>query len=165
MVFSKFDLKINLTKTNFLDIELDLINDSYAPFKKPNFKATYVSAKSNHPWYVIKHIPKSINKRLTTLSKDEYSFKRAKVRYKEPLIKGGHKHKLVFNAEKSKGDKRKRKNMLYFTLPFCTMVETKIGKRFLEIVNRNFDSRHLYYSIFNRKLLKLACTCMPNMKS
>ena len=106
-MFSKFDLKItiesNLTKTDFLDVELDLINDSYAPFRKPNFQATYVSATSNHPRYVVKQIPKSINKRLTTISKDEYAFKRAKEHYQEALIKGGHKHELVFNAEKSNG--------------------------------------------------------------
>ena len=168
-VFSKFDLKItiesNLTKTDFLDVELDLINDSYAPFRKPNFQATYVSAKSNHPRYVVNQIPKSINKRLTTISKDEYSFKRAKEHYQEALIKGGHKHELVFNAEKSKGNKRKRKNILYFTPPFCITVETNIGKRFLEIVSRNFDSTHPYHKIFNRKLLKLSYSCMPNMKS
>ena len=79
-MLSKFYLKIaaesNLTKSDFLDVELDLINDFYAPFRKPNFQATYVSAKSNHPRFVVKQIPKSINKRLTTISKDEYSFKK-----------------------------------------------------------------------------------------
>ena len=48
-MFSKFELKItiksNLTKTDFLDVQLDLINKSYAPFRKPIFQATYVSAK------------------------------------------------------------------------------------------------------------------------
>ena len=104
-----------MTKTDFLDFELDLINDSYAPFRKPNFQATHVSVKSNHTRYVVNPIPKLINKKLTTISKDEYSFKRAKEQYQEALTKGGHKHRLVFNAEKSNGNKRKRKNILYFT--------------------------------------------------
>ena len=47
MVFSKFFLKItiksNLTMIDFLNVELDLINDSYAPFRKPNFQATRTS--------------------------------------------------------------------------------------------------------------------------
>ena len=87
-MISKFYLKItiesNLTKTDFLDVELDLINDSYAPFRKPNFQATYVSAKSNHPRYVVNQIPKSINKKLTTISKDE--FKRAKSTARKHLL-------------------------------------------------------------------------------
>ena len=90
-------------------LELDLSNDSFSPFRKPNFQATYVSKKSNYPRYVVKQIPKSINKRLTTIPKDEYPFKRVNEHYQEALIKGVHKHELVFNAEKRKGNKRKRK--------------------------------------------------------
>ena len=131
-MFSKFNLKItiesNLTKTEILAIELDMINESYAPFRKPNFQALYVSVKSNQIRYVANQIPKSINKRLNKISKDEYSFKRAKEHYHKALIKGSHKHELVFNSENSSGNKRKRKNILYFTPPFCTTVETKISK-------------------------------------
>ena len=60
---------------------------------------------------------------------------------------------------------KKRKNILYFAPPFCTTVKTKIGKRFFEIVSRNFDSMDPYNKIFNRKLLKLSYSCMPNTKS
>ena len=79
-VFSMLELKIimefNLTKTKFLDVEPDLINVSYAAFRKPNFQATYV--KPNHPRYVVNQILNSINKILTTISKDEYTFKIAR---------------------------------------------------------------------------------------
>ena len=111
-MFSKFDLKITiesiLTKTDFLNDKLDLINDSYAPFRKPNFQATYVSAKSNHPGYVVNQIPKSTNKRLKTTSNDEYSFKRVKEHYQEALITGGHKHELVLNAVRANVMKGKK---------------------------------------------------------
>ena len=84
-MFSKFNLNIsiksNQVKTDFLEVELDLINNSDAPFRKLNFLATYVSAKSSHPQYVVNQIPKLINKRLTMISKDEYSFKRVKEHY------------------------------------------------------------------------------------
>ena len=42
------------------------------------------------------------------------SFKRAKEHYQEALIKVDQKHELVFNAENSKGIKRKKTNILYF---------------------------------------------------
>ena len=98
---------------------------------------TSKSRKSNQPRYVVNQIPKSINKRLKTISKDENSFKRAKEHYQEALFKGGHKHELIFNAEKSNDNRRKRRNILYFTPPVCTPVKTKISKRFVEINSRN----------------------------
>ena len=50
-------------------------------------------------------------------------------------------------------------------LLFCTTVEIKIAKRFLEIVSRNFDSTHPYHDISNSKQLMLSYSCMSNMKS
>ena len=41
----------------------------------------------------------------------------------------------------------------------------KIGKRFLEIVSRNFGLMHPYHKIFNTKLLEISYSCMPNMKN
>ena len=102
-VFGKFDLKItiesNLTKTGFLDVALDLFNYSYAPFRKPSHVHQY---QIKPPTICCLSVPE-INKRLTTISKDECSFKRMKEHYQEELIKCHHKHELVFNAEKSNG--------------------------------------------------------------
>ena len=36
----KITIESNLTETDFLYVELDLINDSYAPFRKPIFQAS-----------------------------------------------------------------------------------------------------------------------------
>ena len=70
-------------------VELDFRNDTYAPYRKPNFQATYVNVQSNHPRYVINQVSISINKKLTTISKNESSFNRAKQHYHEALAKGG----------------------------------------------------------------------------
>ena len=128
-VFNRFGLEItiesNLVKTDFLDVKLDLRNDTFAPFRKPNFQTTYVNVQSNHPRYVVNQVPKSVNKRLTTISKNESSFNRAKQHYQEALVKGGHKHELKYNTGNDK--KTKRKNILYLTPTFCLSVKTKIG--------------------------------------
>ena len=120
--FNKFDLKIiiefDLVKTDSLDFELNLINNSYAPFRKSNFHTMYVNVKSNHSRYFKNQILRSINKRLTRIYKDEYSFKRANGYYQAASIKGGHKHELVSNAKKSNGNKSKSKNIPYFTSTF-----------------------------------------------
>ena len=110
--------------------------------------------------YVVNQVPKSINKRLTNISKNESSFNRAKQPYQEALAKGGHKDELKYDTGNDKKTKKKE-NSSYFTQPFCLSVETKIGKRFLQIVSRNFGPMHLYYKIYSRKLLKILYSCMP----
>ena len=102
---------------------------------------------------------------MTTISRNESSFNRSKQHYQKALAKGGHKHDLKYNTSDDKKTYRKRKNNLYFTPPFCLLVETKSGKRFLEIISRNFGAMHPYHKIFDRKLLKISYSCMPNMKS
>ena len=66
--------KTNLKVVQFLDIELDLINNTYRPYKKPYDNPMYINVKSNHPLSIIKQIPPSINRRLSNLSSDEEVF-------------------------------------------------------------------------------------------
>ena len=60
--------------------------------------------------------------------------------------------------------KRRRRNILYFNPPFCKSVTTRVGKCFLEILDRNFTEDHPYCKVFNKKTLKVFYSCMPNMK-
>ena len=66
--------KTNLKVVQFLAIELDLINNTYRPYKKPNGNPTYINVNSNHLTSIIKQIPCSINRRLSNLSSDEEVF-------------------------------------------------------------------------------------------
>ena len=90
-IFRRNNLKItieaNLKVVDFLDITLDLNADSYRPYLKQNNTLLYVNVSSNHPPNIIKNIPKSINKRLSTLSKSEEIFNEAIPPYKEALEK------------------------------------------------------------------------------
>ncbi|GFS09353.1 inositol hexakisphosphate and diphosphoinositol-pentakisphosphate kinase 2 [Elysia marginata] len=74
-VFQNYGLKISIEANkkivNFLDVTLDLRNDSYKPYKKPNDNVSYIHKCSNHPPVVIKNLPKSIMKRINTNSKNE----------------------------------------------------------------------------------------------
>ena len=66
-----------------------------------------------NPQYVVDQVPKSINKRLTTISKNESFFNRAKQNYQKALVKGDYTpHYLKYNAGNDK--KTKMKNVLYF---------------------------------------------------
>ena len=49
---------------DFLDVTLDLQNESHKPYNKPNAHTVYMKSKSNHPEHVLKHIPVAVNNRL-----------------------------------------------------------------------------------------------------
>ena len=53
-------IESNLTVTDFLDVTLDLENEQYYPYKKPNNHPIYVSTSSCHPPSVIIEIPHMI---------------------------------------------------------------------------------------------------------
>jgi hypothetical protein len=71
-VFSDHGLSItifiNLKAVNFLDITLNLENNTYKPYRKPGDKPVYVHSQSNHPPQVIKNLPAGIERRLRNIS-------------------------------------------------------------------------------------------------
>ena len=44
-------------------------------------------------------------------------------------------------------------------------MKTKIGKRFFRLINKHFPPEHKFHKIFNRNILKLSYSCMPNLNS
>ena len=63
----------NFETTNFLDINLDLANEKFKPYKKPNGHSMYVHTESNHSLTVIKLLI-YINKRFSEISSSEDDF-------------------------------------------------------------------------------------------
>ena len=53
---------------NYLDVTLNLNDGSYRPYKKPNEETNYIHVNSDHPPSILKQLPKSIEKRLSSLS-------------------------------------------------------------------------------------------------
>ena len=69
---------------DFLDVTLDLVNDRYGPYRKPNDHPQYINAESNHPPIELKQIPISINNRLIAISSSEQT----KLMYQDALLAG-----------------------------------------------------------------------------
>ena len=88
-IFRNFGLKItieaNQKTVNFLDVTLNLSNGKYKAYTKPGNTPLYVNKKSNHPPHIIENILKPINKRLSKISIDEYSFNVAAPLYQKAL--------------------------------------------------------------------------------
>ena len=53
---------------NYLDVMLNLNEGSYRPYKKPNEETNYILVIPDHPPSILKQLPKSIEKRLSSLS-------------------------------------------------------------------------------------------------
>ena len=81
---------------NFLDVTLDLEIGVFKPYRKPNDQPLYVHRLSNHPPSVIKAIPKSINKRLSSISSSATEFNQAKEDYQKALNDSGYDHILEY---------------------------------------------------------------------
>ena len=60
---------------NFLDVTFNLENNTYKPYMKPNHSPVYVHVESNHPPNILKNIPASVNKRLSSRSSNEEVFR------------------------------------------------------------------------------------------
>ena len=134
-LFNEMGLEItvekDLTKVNFLDITLDLSEETFEQYRKPNDKPNYVNVESNHPKMIIKNIPKAVNRRLSEISCSNDKFIKHRDIYQNALNNSGHKHKLQYenndrSGETKKTKKRKRK-ILYFNPPFNKNLKTNIG--------------------------------------
>ena len=125
-LMGEFGLKITSTANQkvveFLDVKLDLENDCFGPFSKPNDKPIYVNSESNHPPAFLKNIPLAVNRRLSKISSSKEIFEAAAPLYQNGLEKAGYSHKLEF-AEIIPEPKRKRKKKE--TRLSCFNVKTK----------------------------------------
>ena len=88
-IFRKNDLNIvikcNLNIVDYLDVTLNLLNNTYKPFSKPNNEINYIHKESNHPPSIIKQIPFSIESRVSSLSSNEKIFNESTPIYQEAL--------------------------------------------------------------------------------
>ena len=156
----------NLKTVNFLDINLNLETSIYKPYMKPNDTPTYVHKDSNHPEGILKNIPHSVNKRLSSISSNEQVFDLASPPYQEALRKSGYDFTLNFEpptASENRKQTRKRR-VTWFNPPFSKNVHTNIGEKFLRLIDKNFPQNNPLRKIINRNTVKISYKCMPNMK-
>jgi len=132
-------IEANKKAVNFLDIHLNLTNGIYQPYNIP----TYVHAKSNHPPPIIRNIPKSIKRRLSSISSSSTTFNSNTAINQQALIKSGCNHKLNFHRPTEVTNKpNRRKKATWFNPPFSENVTNIIGKGFLKIISEEFPPSH-----------------------
>ncbi len=142
----KITVQTNLTSAAFLDVTLNLQTGKHQPYRKPNDEPLYIHVNSNHPPVILKQIPTSVEKRISSLSADEDTFKKAAPMYNRALNKSGFRTNISFRPEtnnkigentETKKRKRRRKTT-WFNPPFSKTVKTNVGKKFLRLIDRHF---------------------------
>ena len=103
-------INCNMKIVNYLDVTLNLNDGSYRPYKKPNEETNYIHVNSDHPPSILKQLPKSIEKRLSSLSSSKEIFKETAPYYEQHLSNCGYKEKLNYRdpTPQSLTTKRKR---------------------------------------------------------
>ena len=106
-IFESYNLRITIDVNHkivdFLDVTFNLESGLYQPFLKPNDSPIYVNKDSNHPPCILKNLPASVNKRLSSISSNEGVFREAIPPYKNALRESGYDTELKFENEVNSG--------------------------------------------------------------
>ena len=138
----------------------------FKPYNKTNSIPQYVNAKSNHPPSILKEIPKSVSKRISSNSCNEQVFNAATPFYNDILDKCGYSERFTFEKEQYTLERRNRgRNINCYNPPFSKNVKTNIAKQFLYFLDKHFGRNHKYHKIFNRNNVKISYSCMDNVKN
>ena len=82
-------VKCNLKMVDYLHITLNLNSGTYRTFHKPNAETTYIHVEFDHAPQIIKKIPRSIEKRLSSLPSTKEIFNNLKDYYEQRLRQCG----------------------------------------------------------------------------
>ena len=160
-------IEANKQIVQFLDVEFDIRDGSFKPYLKQGDVPLYVNAKSNHPPHILKNIPLSINKRLSSLSSNEAMFNSVSPAYQEALIKAGYNFELKYDPPADQMNKKKRqrkREVIWWNPPFSLDVKTKVGENFFKILEKNFPRGSPFYKLFNQNTVKMSYRTTPNLK-
>ena len=136
--------------------------------QKPNDETNYIHVNSDHPPSILKQLPVSIEKWLSSLPSSKYIFEEAAPYYEQCLSNYGYKEKLICRDPTTPNLIMKRKqqrNILWFNQPYNKTVKTKIGKLFLQLIKKHFPKEHKFHKIFNKNTLKLSYSCIFNIRT
>ena len=101
------------------------------------------------------------------MSSWEHIFQKSAVYYEKSLKNSGYKTKLQYKQPKENNqNKKKRKfNIIWFNPSYCKSVKTNIGRISIKLISKHFPPNHKFVKIFNKNIVKLNYSCMPNIRS
>ena len=120
----KIEISSDIEIANFLDVTLNLSDNTYKPFLKTDQYPSYINVKSNHANAIIKQVPKAVIMRIRRSSSCMKIFQDSSKIYIDPLgvadlePKIPNENNLYMNKENTKCSKKNRKRkIIWFTHP------------------------------------------------
>ena len=158
---------------NYLDVTFNLNDGAYKSYIKPNNEVKYIHKDSNHPPSVIWPIPLSIVSSLSTLSFNGKIFHEAVPPYQKVLQISGYRHTLTYKRPKknsnstniNKTKRNRKRQMMWFNPSSNLNTKTKIGKLFLNLLDKHVPPHNKLHKLFNQTNVKISYSCMPSMNS
>ena len=123
----------------------------------------YINKEFNYSPNLIKHLPASIEKRLSNNSFDEKIFQESAIYYEDTLNKAGYLDKVVYHAPSASNQENKNKNrqrnVIWFNLPCSKSVTTRIDQSFLYLIDTSQKTTPLtrYSTEITLKRVKAEC--------
>ena len=165
----RITIQSNLRIVNFLDVTFNQSNGKYYPYRKPNDKPLYINRLSNYPPPILRQLPAAISRRLTDISHDVHVFREAVPLYNNTLRESGYMEDVEYvegrkNIEPVLMRKRARK-VTWFNPPYSKNVITRVGQKFLKLIDKHFPVGSKLRKVFNRNTVMVSYSCMPSMGS
>ena len=168
-LFDEFQLNITAEIThqsvNFLDITLNLNDESYHPYRKPNNEPLFIDSHSNHPPSITKQLPSSVGNRISQLSSNQEAFSKSAPLYEAALHRSHYPTNLRYTPNNKHKNRTRTRNIIWFNPPFSKNVRTNVGRNFLNLIDKHFPASNPLHKIFNRNSVKVSYSCMDNCKS
>ena len=124
---------------------------------------------SNHPPQSLKRLSTSIRELLSRNSFKKHILDSLKSEYEEALCNSGYHapleyiHPKVDNIENNTNKLQRKRKIIWFNQAFNKSVTAKVGRRFLNLVEKHFPKEHNLHKIFNRNTLKVCYSCSQKM--
>ena len=162
----KVIVQAHLRSAQFLDVEFDLMNIIFRPYRKPNSDPLYINKQSNHPPTVLKRVPLSFPRRFSDISSTEDVFQQSLPAYEMALHSSGFQDTLSYlvpNTQSNRRSRSRRRKVIWYNPPYSENVSTDIGHRFLNLIRKHFHPLHRLHKIFNTRTIKVSYCCMKNV--
>ena len=105
-----------------------------------------------------------IEDRINNISSSKKIFNRSAPIYNDALKASAFKETIKFKVKTSKPKRVRNRNITWFNPPFSINVRTKVAKKFLNIVSKNFPKTHRLQKIFNSNTLNVSYSYSHNNK-
>ena len=100
----KIEVSSNNKIINFLDVILNLSNNSYKLFIKTNLYPSYINVNLNHPKTIIKQVSKAVNLRIRNSSANEKIFQESSKIYMDALKNSSFREEFTYQEENIPND-------------------------------------------------------------